>query len=81
MDAVTTGQSGKMVALRRVPGPKYRCETFLVDIQEVMMTERKMPEEFINARGNNITEAFKEWCRPLIGGPLPKLMDLRPDQK
>ena len=78
VDAVTTGQSGKMVALRRVPGPNYRCETFLVDIQEVMMTERKMPDEFINERGNNITEAFKEWCRPLIGAPLPKLMDLRP---
>ena len=78
VDAVTTGQSGKMVALRRVPGPNYRCETFLVDIQEVMMTERKLPDEFINERGNNITEAFKEWCRPLIGAPLPKLMDLRP---
>ena len=78
VDAVTTGQSGKMVALRRVPGPNYRCETFLVDIQDVMMTERKLPDEFINERGNNITEAFKEWCRPLIGAPLPKLMDLRP---
>ena len=42
------------------------------------MTERKLPDEFINERGNNITEAFKEWCRPLIGAPLPKLMDLRP---
>ena len=51
-----------------------------MDIQEVMMTERKLPDEFINARGNNITEAFKEWCRPLIGTPLPKLMDLRPDE-
>lgn len=77
VDAVTAGESGKMVALRRVPGENYRCETFLVDIQQVMMTERKLPEEFINAEGNGITEAFKEWCRPLLGSPLPKLMDLR----
>ena len=77
MDAVTAGESGKMVALRRIPGDTYRCETFLVDIQQVMMTERKLPEEFINAEGNGITEAFKEWCRPLLGSPLPKLMDLR----
>ena len=77
VDAVTAGESGKMVALRRIPGDTYRCETFLVDIQQVMMTERKLPEEFINAEGNGITEAFKEWCRPLLGSPLPKLMDLR----
>ena len=77
VDAVTAGESGKMVALRRIPGDTYRCETFLVDIQQVMMTERKLPEEFINAEGNGITEAFKEWCRPLLSSPLPKLMDLR----
>ena len=77
VDAVTAGESGKMVALRRIPGDTYRCETFLADIQQVMMTERKLPEEFINAEGNGITEAFKEWCRPLLGSPRPKLMDLR----
>lgn len=77
MDAATSGESGKMVALRRVPGPRYRCETFLADISQVMMTERKLPEEFINQRGNGVTEEFKTWCRPLLGSPLPKLMDLR----
>ena len=77
VDAATAGESGKMVALRRCPGEGYRCETVLVDIREVMMTERKLPDEFINAEGNGITEAFRQWCRPLLGSPLPKLMDLR----
>ena len=77
VDAATAGESGKMVALHRIPGEEYRCETFLVDIQEVMMTERKLPDEFINAEGNGVTEAFRQWCRPLLGSPLPKLMDLR----
>ena len=77
VDAATAGESGKMVALRRCPGEGYRCETFLVDIREVMMTERKLPDEFINAEGNGSTEAFRQWCRPLLGSPLPKLMDLR----
>lgn len=77
VDAATAGESGKMVALRRCPGEGYRCETFLVDIREVMMTERKLPDEFINAEGNGITKAFRQWCRPLLGSPLPKLMDLR----
>lgn len=75
--AVTSGESGKMVALRRLEGSAYRCETFLADIAQVMMTERKLPAHFINAEGNGITEAFRQWCRPLLGGPLPRLMDLR----
>ena len=77
VDAAVAGESGKMVALRRLPGEEYRCETFLADISQVMMTERKLPKEFLNARGNGVTEEFKTWCRPLIGSPLPKLMDLR----
>jgi len=42
-----------------------------------MMTEAKMPDAFINEAGNGVTEAFKDWVRPLLGKPLPKLMDLR----
>lgn len=75
--AAAAGESGKMVALRRIPGAVYRCETMLVPLQEVMMTEHTMPDAFINAAGNGVTDAFRDWCRPLLGDPLPKLMDLR----
>lgn len=77
VQAAVSGETGKMVALRRLPGADYKTETFLADIQDVMMTESKMPDAFINAEGNNITEAYKDWVRPLLGKPLPKLMDLR----
>ena len=77
VQAAVSGETGKMVALRRLPGTDYKTETFLADIQDVMMTERKMPDAFINAEGNNVTEAYKDWVRPLLGRPLPKLMDLR----
>lgn len=77
VQAAVSGETGKMVALRRLPGADYKTETFLADIQDVMMTERKMPDAFINAEGNNVTEAYKDWVRPLLGRPLPKLMDLR----
>ncbi|MBR2822930.1 MAG: diphosphate--fructose-6-phosphate 1-phosphotransferase [Clostridia bacterium] len=75
--AAVAGETAKMVAIRRKEGAEYESETFLADIQEVMMTERKMPDAFINEAGNGVTEAFKEWCRPLLGDPLPRLMDLR----
>ena len=77
--AAVSGETAKMVALRRTAGEAYGSETFLADIREVMMTERKMPEAYINPEGNGVTEAFKTWCRPLLGSPLPRLIDLRED--
>ena len=75
--AAVSGETAKMAAIRRVSENPYASETFLTDIRDVMMTERKMPDAFINAEGNGVTEAFRAWCRPLLGGPLPKLTDLR----
>ncbi len=75
--AAVAGETAKMVAIRRLSNTPYAAETFLADIEEVMMTERKMPDEFINAEGNGVTEAYKDWVRPLLGEPLPKLMNLR----
>ena len=70
---VLKGTSGKMVAFHRVSVKPYEMEPFLVDIDEVMMHERTMPDAYINEEGNGVTEAFKEWCRPLIGGELPRM--------
>ena len=41
--------------------------------------EKKMPDEYINAAGNGVTQAFMDWCAPLIGEPLEKLISLRDD--
>lgn len=71
--AILAGETGRMVAFRRLGNDPYQIEPFTVDIAEVMMHERIMPDEFINAEGNGVTEAFKEWCKPLIGGPLVRM--------
>lgn len=71
--AVLSGESGKMVAFKRKEGD-YGVETFLVDIDEVMMTERVLPKEFINAEKNGVTDAFKAWCLPLLGENLDKMI-------
>lgn len=65
--ALMEGESGKMVAFKRVSSSPYKVETFLADIKEVMMHEKTMPREFINQEGNGVTEEFKQWCRPLLG--------------
>lgn len=72
--AALDGESGKMVAFSRISENPYEMKPFLVDIDEVMMYERKMPDEFINEEGNGVTQAFLDWCRPLIGEELPDMI-------
>lgn len=72
--AALQGESGKMVAFSRISEKPYEMKPFLVDIDEVMMYERKMPDEFINEEGNGVTQAFLDWCRPLIGEELPDMI-------
>ncbi|MFQ6015921.1 MAG: 6-phosphofructokinase, partial [Anaerolineae bacterium] len=65
------GVSGKMVSLVRQSDDPYRCSTGLVELEKVALKERLMPGEYINQVGNDVTEAFLTYARPLIGGPLP----------
>lgn len=72
VQAVTAGETGVMVGIIRMPGEKYKIETPLIPIEEVMMYEKMLPENYMNDRGNNVTDSFIEWCRPLIGDELPE---------
>ena len=76
--AALAGENGVMVGLRRVPGPVYQVETFLIPVEQVMLHERKMPDEFISADGCDVTDAFVDWCRPLIGSPLRQFVTFKP---
>lgn len=75
--AALSGKSGVMVAFKRVSSDPYRAEPTLVELRKVMMAERALPEFYLNSRGNGVTEGFLSWCRPLLGPPLPRLVDLR----
>ena len=75
--AAIGGQSGKMVAFVRESTEPYRISTTLVDVHEVMMTEKTLPREYINERGNGVTEAFIKWCKPLLGAEIPRMLTLK----
>lgn len=66
--AAVSEKTGVMVGINRISGPGYKIETPLIPIKEVMLHEKVLPEEFINERGNDVTEEFVKWCRPLIDG-------------
>jgi 6-phosphofructokinase len=56
------------VVIKRVG--QYAVEYDLVPLTDIAAKTKTMPDEFINAEGNNVTEAFKNYCLPLMG-PAP----------
>lgn len=68
--AALAGKTGIMIGFERVSSAPYEIKVIEIPIEEVMLHERPMPKEFISDDGMGVTEAFKEWCRPLIGGNL-----------
>ena len=70
--AVLSGQSGVMAGMLRRSTAPYAVEDVLVPIEQVMLEERKMPAEFLAPDGCGVTQAFCDWCRPLLGGPLAR---------
>ena len=75
--AALGGETGKMVALNRVPGPEYAASTGLVRVADVAGKERPLPDTFLNFEGNFVTPAFLDYARPLLGAPLPSYVRLR----
>jgi 6-phosphofructokinase 1 len=59
--------NGGSVAMRRKPGKKYGVEYLLTPLSSVARQTKSLPDEFINAEGNDITEAFVEYALPLLG--------------
>jgi ATP-dependent phosphofructokinase / diphosphate-dependent phosphofructokinase len=53
------------VAIKRVGD--YAVEYELLKLAEVAGRTKVMPDEFINADGNGVTDAFKAYARPLVG--------------
>ena len=77
LKAALEGHTGVMVGFKRREGREYGIDTFLIPIEQVMMVEKTMPDEFISPEGNDVTAAFTDWCRPLIGPELRDFVDFQ----
>jgi 6-phosphofructokinase len=64
------------VAIRR-PVLDYGVDYELVPLENVAGKTRHMPDEFINAEGNGVTQAFHAYCRPLLGSGLQEAHRIR----
>lgn len=70
------GESDVMVAIQRSPGASYAAYFTAIPLDHVAHHERMMPNDFIAPSGTDVTQAFYEYARPLIGEPLPPVVQL-----
>jgi len=68
--ATEEGKSGIMMTINRAPGNKYCAYYSSADIAGIANEVRGVPENYINAAGDGITEAGIEYLRPLIMGEI-----------
>jgi hypothetical protein len=63
------------VAIQRVGA--YAVDYPLIALEAVAGKTRVMEDAFITAAGNDVTPAFHDYLRPLLGSGLPRIERLR----
>lgn len=67
-----SGDLDGSIAIVRTSNDPYKSGMKRVDLSAVAAKTRHMPDEFIAKSGNNVTDAFRDWLRPLVG-PMPEV--------
>lgn len=69
--ALVDGVESGSIAIQRKATKKYAVEYVTVPLHRVAKNTRSMPAAFINKAGNNVTQKFLDYARPLVGGLPP----------
>ena len=70
VDAADIGKTGMMVTIERKNNKKYSIKTNIYDIHNIANIEKKIPDEWIDTKNNQMTKEFLDYARPLIQGEL-----------
>ena len=62
-----SGNVDGSIAIQRVSTEPYEAKFVRVPLKAVAGKTRHLPDEHINAEGNNVTEEFIKWGKPIIG--------------
>jgi len=65
------GVTAKMVSLERTSNDPYYCDLTYTDLDVVANEEKLIPREWLNEAGNDVTQEFLDYVRPLIQGEVP----------
>ncbi len=66
--AADKGISGVMVLIKRVNDNPYQSGNDVYDVHNIANAEKVVPREWINEKGNGVTEQFINYVRPLSQG-------------
>lgn len=69
------GKSGLMAAVERVSDAPYEVRFVGVPVSQVSNQEKKVPRDFINEAGNDVTEKMMAYLNPLIQGEAPVIYE------
>jgi len=69
--AVVDGIASGSIAIKRKKAKKYAVTFESVALRKVAKETRHMPASYINKAGNNVTKAFIDYARPLVGPLTP----------
>lgn len=75
--ALKNGATGSVAVRRDATSPGYVSEYALQPLEAVAAKTRVMEAAFINAEGNDVTPAFVDYLRPLLGSALPQAERLK----
>jgi ATP-dependent phosphofructokinase / diphosphate-dependent phosphofructokinase len=67
VELAAAGETGVMVSIVRESTTPYRWSLGTAPLAEVALGAKPMPDEFINADGDFVTDACIEYMRPLVG--------------
>lgn len=62
------GETGKMVAFRRISNDPYRLEYTAEDVDKICNKEKTVPVQWITEDGSDVKKEFIEYVLPLIQG-------------
>jgi 6-phosphofructokinase 1 len=69
------GDTGNMVSIERMSDEPYMIRLGKVPLKDVAVSARPMPDEYFNEEGNNVSQEFIEYMKPLAAD-LPEFVRL-----
>jgi 6-phosphofructokinase len=67
VDLASRGESGYMVTIDRVSNSPYKIQYSKAALGDVAVKAKPMPDSYINAAGNHVTQEALDYLRPLLG--------------
>ncbi len=73
--AALSGETGRMVAIKREQDEPYRASIYTVEISEVANLEQLVPQKWFNLENEEVQRQICRYILPLIQGDVPKFQN------